>query len=374
MAGLVRVVALLAVTVLAGCSTVDSYLPDRRADYKAARSVDTLEVPPDLTGSSIDDTLVVPELTPTNSATFSDYSRERVGGISAQQNLLPQPDNVRVERDGLDRWLVVNAPPQEVWPKVRRFWQDSGFVVDTEDPVTGVVETGWSENRADIPEGFIRELLGRVSDPIYSAKTRDRFRVRVEPGISPGTTDIYLTHYGVVQTETGNSASVNYLWQPRPRDPELEAIMLRRLMVFLGTDEERAQELLAERPVGSAPRSEVRMSDVGNPYLAVDEAITRAWRLIGIALDASNFLIEDRDPDSYIYTVKYRDPSAEQGGETAFSYLTFWRSEPSEIPYEVRLQTVSQSQTQVTVHDEDGDVSRSDTAKVILESLRAELN
>jgi len=150
--------------------------------------------------------------------------------------------------------------------------------------------------------------------------------------------------------------------------------MLRRLMVFLGTDEERARELLAERPVGAPPRSEVRMSDVGNPYLAVDEPLVRSWRLIGIALDASNFIIEDRDPDGYVYTVKYRDPAAEQGGESAFSALAFWRTDPSETPYEVRLQGVTQRETEVTVHDEDGNISRSETAKVILDSLRAELN
>jgi len=369
-----RITAALVAWMLGACSTVEQYVPDRRADYKRARSVDTLEIPPDLTASTIDDTLVVPELAPTGSATFSDYSKERVGGVNVQQSLLPQPENVRLERDGLDRWLVVNADPQTVWPKIRRFWEDAGFAIQVEDPVTGVVETAWAENRADIPDGLIRSLLGKVVDNAYSADTRDRFRVRVEPGSSPGSTDVYLTHYGVVEVESGNSASSTYIWQPRPRDTELEAIMLRRLMVYLGADEDRARALLAERPVGATPRSEVRLSDTGNPYLEVDESITRSWRLVGIALDASNFIIEGRDPDAFIYTVRYRDPAAEQSGDSVFSSVAFWRTDPSEVPYEVRLQAVSQSGTQVLVHDEDGNISRSETAQIILESLRAELN
>jgi len=371
--GLIVAVALVAL-LLGACSSVEQYLPDRRADYKRAKSVDTLEIPPDLTSSSIDDTLVVPELAPTGSATFSDYSKERVDGVNVQQNLLPQPDNIKIERDGLDRWLVVNADPQEVWPRVRRFFDDSGFSIDTENPATGVIETGWMEDRADVPEGFLRDFLGKYTNPVYSSKLRDRYRVRVEPGLVAGTTDVYLTHYGVVQVEVGNSASVDYVWQPRPRDADLEAIMMRRLMVFLGTDEDRAVQLLAERPQGSAPRAQIRTSDISEQYLRVDESIARSWRLIGIALDASNFIIEDRDPEGFVYTVRYRDPAAEQSGKSIFSSVAFWRTDPSEVPYEVRLRAVSQTITRVTVHDEDGDVSRSDTARTILESLVAELN
>ena len=363
----------LAALVLVACSTVEEYVPDRRADYKKARSVDTLEIPPDLTSSAIDETLVVPELTPAGSATFSDYSRERVDG-TAQQGLLPESENITVERDGIERWLVVRAPPQEVWPRVRRFWSDIGLSLKVDDPITGVVETDWAENRADIPDGFLRDWLGKFTDPLYSSKTRDRFRTRVEPGRVAGTTEVYLSHYGVVLVESGNSASVTYLWQPRPRDTELEAIMLRRLMVFLGTDEDRAQQLLAERPADASPRAQVRTSDIGNPYLAVDEPINRAWRLVGIALDASNFLIEDRDTEGFIYTVKYRDPAAEQEGESVFSSVAFWRTDPSEVPYEVRLEAINRGATQVTVHDEDGNISRSETANIILQSLMAELN
>ena len=55
------------------------------------------------------------------------------------------------------------------------------------------METDWSENRADIPQGFIRKAIGKVMDSVYSAATRDKYRVRLERG-ADGSTEIYLTH------------------------------------------------------------------------------------------------------------------------------------------------------------------------------------
>jgi outer membrane protein assembly factor BamC len=41
-----------------------------------------------------------------------------------------------------------------------------------------------------------------------------------------------------------SSAKDDTRWQPRPADPELEAEMLRRLMVRLGSEEKRAEAAL----------------------------------------------------------------------------------------------------------------------------------
>ena len=58
-----------AVMALVACSTnLDTLLPDRRPDYRRSTLSQSLEVPPDLTASTIDDTLVIPELNPAGSA------------------------------------------------------------------------------------------------------------------------------------------------------------------------------------------------------------------------------------------------------------------------------------------------------------------
>ena len=70
-------VLLAAGLMLAGCGWLDTVMPDRRPDYKTARTVEPLEVPPDLASSTLDDSLVVPEIAPAPTATLSDYRSER---------------------------------------------------------------------------------------------------------------------------------------------------------------------------------------------------------------------------------------------------------------------------------------------------------
>jgi outer membrane protein assembly factor BamC len=142
-----------------------------------------LEIPPDLTSSTIDDTLVVPELNPAGSAKLSAYASERGGAATASQKGRGRAAAAAGHHPGAggnQRWLAVAAPPDQVWPKVREFWTSNGFALKRDDPTIGIMETDWVENRADIPQDGIRAVLKKYLDVLYSAPTRDRFRVRLE--------------------------------------------------------------------------------------------------------------------------------------------------------------------------------------------------
>ena len=49
-----------------------------------------------------------------------------------------------------------------------------------DQPNLGIMETDWAENRAKIPQDFIRNTLGKLLDSVYSTGERDRFRTRLE--------------------------------------------------------------------------------------------------------------------------------------------------------------------------------------------------
>ena len=120
---LTRIVTLsVFITVIAGCGTVKSikeeFLPDKKKiDYREAREGTNLEVPPDLTSSSIDDGLVIPDIAPASgSASISDYNRERQGRNTLRTAaVLPKQDDIRVARDSSSRWLVIKGSAQQVW-------------------------------------------------------------------------------------------------------------------------------------------------------------------------------------------------------------------------------------------------------------------
>lgn len=364
--------SLLAIA-LAGCGI----LPDsRKIEYKSAGKAPTLEVPPDLSQISRDDRFLVPDAAGKGSATFSAYSADRTPLAQAQNStVLPQVDNVRVERSGNQRWLVVAAPPDKLWDTVKDFWQETGFLINVERPDAGVMETDWAENRAKIGDDIIRNTIGKLLDSLYSTGERDKFRTRFEPGAQPGTTDVFISHRAMEEVYT-SSAQDDTRWQPRAPDPELEAEMLRRLMVRLGSDEKRAAVAVAS--VKAEPRAKLAKSDDGAGTLEVYERFDRAWRRVGLALDRVGFTVEDRDRSRGLYFVRYVDPEVDnrKKDDGWMSKLAFWKgSEPpasSRIQYRIHVSDAG-PQSVVQVLSSEGGTDKSDTAKKILGLLLQQL-
>jgi len=275
--------ALVITALLAsGCSV----LQEDRIDYRSARPAATLEVPPDLTQLQRDSRFVAPGTTAVTAAGF----QLPQPGAAALPTATVQVGDVRIERAGDQRWLVVNRPPEQLWSPIRDFWQANGFLLTLDQQQLGLMETDWAENRAQIPQDIIRATLGRLFDTLYSTGERDRFRTRLERRADGGT-EIFISHRGMI--EVFNERRDSTLWQPRPTNHELEAEFLRRLMVQLGVTQEQAQALVAAA-TPAQPLS--RIETVNNlPVLQLDEGFDRAWRRVGLALDRTGFTVEDRD-------------------------------------------------------------------------------
>src|SRR5262245_16123220 len=259
-------IAALAAALLAGCISEESLTG--KVDYKSTGTLPSLEVPPDLTSPARDNRYSVPEAGG-KSATYSGYQAERREQRStATATLLPEFDKLHVERAGTQRWLVIDEPAEKVWPVIKDFWQENGFLLRLELPEAGVMETDWAENRANIPQGGVRYILGSLMDQIYSTSERDKFRTRLERVADGKGTEVYISHRGmqeVYTTSAGDSTRSNpntgsTAWQPRPADPDLEAEFLRRLMVRLGAQEERAKQLVG----AAAPLPQAELKKVGD--------------------------------------------------------------------------------------------------------------
>jgi outer membrane protein assembly factor BamC len=358
--------------MMAGCHM----LPEaKKINYKSAGKLPPLEVPPDLTAPGTDERYVVPDINPSGSATFSAYNKERNkhpgGGGGGGTSVLPAaPDEagVRMERSGTQRWLVVRGEPEAIWPVVKEFWHDLGFIIKIETPATGVMETDWAENRAKIPDDLIRNALSKILDTLYSTAERDKFRTRLERG-EGGTTEIYISHRGMDEVMEGN---VRTVWQPRPPDPELEAEMLARLMMRFGVEEERARTALANS--GTA-QERARIDREKGGILTLNEPFDRSWRRVGLALDRIGFTVEDRDRSQGIYFVRYINPDADnRTGGGVLSKLLFWRDDASDKPDQYRIQlSEAEAGSEVKVLNKDGEPEKSNTAGRILNLLYEQL-
>ena len=124
--------------ILVGCSEVPFL--ESTPDYKSTGKSKPLEVPPDLTSITVKDTYSIP-----GSTTYSDFKEgNKDTGIA---KILPNPEGMKIVKAGSQRWLVVNASAEKIWPVIRDFWIDMGFAVKTENPETGVMETEWIDQQ-----------------------------------------------------------------------------------------------------------------------------------------------------------------------------------------------------------------------------------
>jgi outer membrane protein assembly factor BamC len=373
----------VAAAVLPGCSW---FSDSSSVDYKSAGKLPPLEVPPDLTSPQRDNRYAIPEQAPRSSATLSGYEAERrepaknpgaaTPGAAAQPVLLPQVERITVERAGTQRWLVVQEPPEKLWPLVKEFWTDNGFAIRMELPEAGVMETDWAESRARIDEGAMRGLLSRALDYFHSTSERDKYRTRLDR-TPDGASEIYISHRGMQEVYTTardptSSAPGATAWQPRPSDPELEAEFLRRLMVKLGTPGERAKQLTASTE--PQMRAEIVKSNDGTERLQVYEAFDRAWRRVGLALDRVGFTVEDRDRQKGLYFVRYADPESEAAASDPGLFSRIFGSGSKVKAEQYRVQVAQQANgSQVLVLNKDGSAERSKTAQRILTLLHEQL-
>jgi outer membrane protein assembly factor BamC len=311
--------------LFAGCSTVDNFVEQGKIDYKSAAKRPSLEVPPDLTAPGR-----VDRGTSSGTVSASTFQQgARTGAVPTNAAVLPTVPGVKFERQGSQRWLAVDMKPEVLWPIVRDFWVEQGFALAVQSPQTGVLETDWAENRAKIPNDTIRSVLSKAFDSLYSTGERDKFRVRIDT--SGSGSELYLSHRGMIEVITG-ATKESSVWQARPNDPDLEAEFLRRIVLRLGADNNRAQAIATAAKVnqnqpGAAPAaaaSSARLTGSGAAMALelANENFDRAWRRVGLALEKGSFTVEDRNRADGIYFVRYVDPELEANSQKEKGFLS----------------------------------------------------
>jgi len=354
-----RFALLTLVVSLAACSILES----DKIDYKSAGKAPTLEVPPDLSQLSRENRYAVP-----GGAVTANAYQAGVANAPGIPTAVANIGDVRMERSGTQRWIIINRSPDQLWDPVKDFWQESGFLLTTEQRNLGIMETDWAENRAKLPQDIIRGTLGKLVDSVYSTGELDRFRTRLER--TPTGTEIFISHRGM-QEVYNNSRQDQTVWQPRPSDPELETEFLRRLMVKLGVSQEQSKILAAT----TAPTKTATVAAVsGQPVVQISEGFDRAWRRVGLALDRTGFTVEDRDRSAGLYYVRYVTPNPDKKEPSFFGKL-FGSSSKNESPIKFRI-LVKGGQgesTTVSVLNESGAPETSANAQRIVQVIADDL-
>ncbi len=413
-----KLISIMLLALLAsGCDSIPFI--DTSSDYKGAGRARPLEVPPDLTSAQSSDAYSVPG----GATTANSYNQAQDGQEVGVEKVLPDTDSVRMEKAGAQRWLVVNAPAEKIWPVVREFWIDQGFAVRVENAETGVMETEWIEAdaiKAKDDKKNIGEKFDKWLDKLSGLADRRKFRTRLERGEKEGFTEIYMTHRTVsgapddgknrTQTPLGEIENGYRLDGTKPvnakteaNDGDLDAELMRRLMVKLGIAEKRAQEIVANPVVEK--RAEVNKEADSSVTLTINDSFDRGWRRVGLALDRIGFVIEDKDRSTGIFYVRYADVDIDDGPKkkkglidtlkfwgdddevenkskpkdekTIVDKLQFWKGDEGKTDpskqYRIKVVEAENGGSRVNVVDKDDQRNRSSTANRIISLLYDQL-
>lgn len=315
-------ISIAAITLISvsGCSVMGG----KRVDYQAGAVVaPSLEIPPEMSTPATDDRFKIPQNE--GVATYSSYNRTGAGVVATPVgNLLPEVKGVHLERSGNQRWLVVNDRAEAVWLTVKAFWKEQGLAIKTEDEAIGLIETDWAENRAKIPQDGVRSLIGKVFDGLYSSGERDQYRTRLERSKDGLSTEVHIAHHGMEEVLSADKNTSK--WQARANDPELEALMLQRLLVRFGGTPAQAAEIAATEGTQAAMGT-AKLQDIydGSQVIIIQDTFDKSWRRAGLAIEKSGFTIEDKDRTKGIYLL--RPVKVERG---LLDKLQFWKDSVDE--------------------------------------------
>ncbi|PRF25815.1 outer membrane protein assembly factor BamC [Burkholderia multivorans] len=388
-----RFAAVLATGALvAGCGTSSPTKVDYKSDSKSKEA--SLAVPPNM----LDETADQRSLPPQGGATSLSALQQVQQAAPATDTVAPAVADMRIQRDGTESWLVIDGKkPADVWPQVRRFWQEQGFLLVVDQRDKGVMETDWNETRPQINDGLIRSVISKAMGNSYVTAERNKYRTRLDAAPNGGTY-VFISQKGMREALTGANNDSSK-WEPKPNDPGLETEYLKRLMAVLAQNEQRAKN--GEPPIANikeeaAPKDKKdadasskaaaaiaaqnvsRMSSQGGDASAatvpsevtLGEPYDRSWLHVGLALDRANFTVDDRDRTQGLYFVRYVDPKDLSAAQQGFwSQLFHGKKEKQAKQYRVNVKALTPDETRVAVVDESGAIDTSSPARQIMALL-----
>lgn len=298
---------------------------DRQGEYLQAETIPRTVIPEGMDGYIIDDLLVIPEIGGQETVAFLDAPRPRpLEGSSDRQ--------VVIQRMTDRAWIIVDASPAEVWPRIRDYWRQENIQIATENPTIGQMDTAWFE---------------RVSDVL----NREKFRVVVDTGFQDDSSEIRLIHVAAPRA-TPVFEQIN--WPEASEDFEIEYETLSDLSSYLAdvADLNNASSVsFLAGNISSTGKAAIFTTPAGTDILQLQADYSRCWAAVGRALRRGGLEITSESTEVGMYEVLYTPGSENEEEEEEPGLLTkivtlnglFGRDDDTSrsIPFRVEVLDVS---------------------------------
>ncbi|HSC69257.1 MAG TPA: outer membrane protein assembly factor BamC [Cellvibrio sp.] len=278
---------------LSGCGMFfgeDGAFRNREGDYLKADNIPPLVLPPGKKSETMGELYPIPPITATDfgfDPTADAYEVPRPMPMSA--NL--EQENVKIQRVGGESWILLNAAPGEVWPRIRNFLNVNTLAVSKADIGKGIIETNWMQFKTDL-------------------STYDRYRLQIDQGVQPETTEIHITHMSVPVAEkpTGELG-----WPRRSVSAEREKWMLDELAATLASETAEGGTSLLAQAIGGSVKANMGVS--GNePMMTIKLDRQRAFATLTYAAKQDGFTTFESDMEAGLFYVQYIDPEESKPG------------------------------------------------------------
>ncbi|WP_041523544.1 outer membrane protein assembly factor BamC [Gilvimarinus agarilyticus] len=300
------------VAMLSGCGVLwgdEAYFRNREGDYQKADNIEPLKVPQGMQGERLGERYPIPPITESE---FDDIAQE--GGAEVPR---PQPlatnlmqENVKIQRLADERWILMNVSPGEVWPRVRAFLNENNVDVASADIERGLIDSYWLQFKSDL-------------------STSDRYRVQIDQGVQPETSEIHVLH----QSVKGDSPSNDLQWPKASSSTEREAWLLDELAAALARDETIGGTSLLAQAIGGDAKSAL-VVEQNEPVMKIRLSEARAKATLYHAMRQDGFAMYDSQPDDGVYYLHYQPVEPEDDG-----WFSGWFSSDKELvaesPYSV---------------------------------------
>jgi len=318
-----------------------------KINYYSDKSVTSLEIPPDLTSPSYENSFRLNDYVnnvDSNTINLTNKESETV----SNEKILNIKSDISVMKSGSRRWLVVDKDPDLIWDLSKQFLKEKGFVIKKIDKKIGVMETDYLENKPVIPGkslGVIRSLFASSIDNVsYTLPSVDKYKIRIEPVESGSKSEVHLSLSSMKEVVKNSGNVESTIWQEKEKDVSLETEMLYLLMVYLGGESAEAREKIINAK--ETEKIIVTLSNSFNGYkkLTFKQNILDTWDNLAWALLELNIQVEDKDIKEKAFYIK-------AVGDDIGLMSKLLGSEAISQQYQISLKEIDKSTTEIYFND-----------------------
>jgi outer membrane protein assembly factor BamC len=261
-------------------------------------------------------------------------------------------DEVRIQRLGERRWLVIPEAPTTVWPKVKQFLAENGVPITWESPAEGRLDTEWLQ--VDGPSrDVIRQVMRDGKAGADMAGGKDRLRLRVEPGLRERTSEIHLRYENSGFADPSADQLID-LTPVASHSSDVEQEELTELGAYIAARVAEQTVSMVAQDIGAGVKSYMDIDPDGDPTLKLRLDRDRAWATDGQSLSRASIEITEADEQSGIYRIAVPEDLDVESKEPGFFGRLFSFGGDDLRNLELRLQSNNGSGFAVSALDDEG--------------------